>query len=158
MYKKIILVALFLVAIISITQIKVKAISSYNQEEIIICPTLDEVERNPDLLEKFGCASGSGLFTEGELNTAIIFLKKIKYSIRQNDMEYFVNTVTYPLEIGNLKINNQEELYIRNYNLSKICAIQPEEKLFWNYLGFVYGNLRFYVKDNKIIELKIFTD
>ena len=73
-------------------------------------------------------------------------------------MEYFVNTVTYPLEIGNLKINNQEELYIRNYNLSKICVIQPGERLFWNYLGFVYGNIRFYVKDNKIIELKIFTD
>ena len=156
MYKKIIPVVLLLI-VIFIAQRTVSAISSYNQEEVLLCPTFEELEQNPEL-KNLGCACGSDLFTREDFNTAITFLKKIKYALEQNNMEYFVNTVTYPLEIGNLKINNQEELYIRNYNLSKICVIQPGERLFWNYLGFVYGNIRFYVKDNKIIELKIFTD
>lgn len=156
MNKKIITVIGFIIIAIA-TQKIVNAIPNYNQEEILLCPTFEELEQTPEL-KRLDCACGSDLFTREDFNTAITFLKKIKYAIKQNDRDYFVNTVTYPLEIGNLKINNQEELYIRNYNLSKICVIQSEERLFWNYLGFVYGNIRFYVKDNKIVELKIFTD
>ncbi len=75
MHKKIILIIVLMIVIAAATQRIVSAIPNYNQEEILLCPTFEELERNPEL-KLLGCACGSDLFTREDFNTAITFLKK----------------------------------------------------------------------------------
>ncbi len=128
--------------------------NDYNQEEILLCPTFSELEKDSSLNEDI-CTSSDDIFTKEDIRVATMFLKKIKYAVKESDKDLFVNSVTFPLEINNLVIKNKEGLYIENFDLNKIFRFSKEERLFWNYQGFFYGNIFFYVENGNIIELKI---
>lgn len=165
MYKKTIflttLTGFFLLIISCVVAKPYLSSIDYKSEQILLCPTFEEMEQNPEL-SNLGCACGSDLFSKEDMDTAVEFLKKIKYAVKENDTDYIVNAFTYPLTIESstktYTINTPEDFYMRNFNLSKLLPIPPNERLFWNYQGFMYSGLRFYVKDNKIIELKIITN
>ena len=131
--------------------------TAYEKEEILLCPTFDELEQNPEL-EKLGCGCGADLFPESDMQAAITFLKKVKYAIKHKDINYLADVVVYPFNIvsygdDDITIKSKKELLKYYYN--KIFNCKINDRLFWNWRGFFYDGIQFYINEGKVIELNI---
>ena len=130
---------------------------AYEKEEILLCPTFDELDQNPEL-EKLGCGCGADLFPEADMQAAITFLKKVKYAIKHKDINYLADVVVYPFNIvsygdDDITINSKKELLKYDYN--KIFNRKMNDRVFWNWRGFFYDGIQFYINEGKVIELSI---
>ena len=131
--------------------------TAYEKEEILLCPTFDELEQNPEL-EKLECGCGADLFPESDMQAAITFLKKVKYAIKHKDINYLADVVVYPFNIvsngdDDITIKSKKELLKYDYN--KIFNCKMNDRLFWNWRGFFYDGIQFYINEGKVIELSI---
>lgn len=131
--------------------------TAYEKEEILLCPTFDELEQNPEL-EKLECGCGADLFPESDMQAAITFLKKVKYAIKHKDINYLADVVVYPFNIvsngdDDITIKSKKELLKYDYN--KIFNCKMNDRLFWNWRGFFYDGIQFYINEGKVIELNI---
>lgn len=119
----------------------------YKKEKVELCTPWEETEE----IEKSNiiCISGSkNLFSEESINIAIDFTKKIKYAYRTQDFELLSNVVTYPLSIYGYKghrfieIKSKEEFLKLDKAIildKEIYKEIEENKLFWNWKGFMLG-------------------
>lgn len=88
------------------------------------------------------------IFTQEKINTAIDFSKKIKYIYKIQDMELLAQILPYPVTINkyknrNITINTKEEFKKLNKNIilnKDIYNAINNNKLFWNWQGFMLGN------------------
>lgn len=119
----------------------------YKKEKVELCTPWPETEKLED--SKIDCISGSkNLFTEESFDIAIDFTKKIKYAYRTQDFELLSNVVTYPIYIYGYKRHNFVKIKSKEefLKLDKTIILDKEiykeiedNKLFWNWKGFMLG-------------------
>ncbi len=124
---------------------------NYKKEKIEKCLSYEQAKENPELVDQYGCVGGgSDLFSDETVNLAIDYAKQIKYIFKTKDIKTLSQIVSYPVYIHNypgkdkdIIINSEEELLKLDKNIlfpkSTYKAID-ENKLFWNWRGFMLGN------------------
>ena len=144
----------------------------YKKETINWCPSFEESEKHPELVEKYGCgAGGQNYYSKKQFDVAYDYAKKIKYIYKTKDIEALANIAPYP------------NVYIEKYKNKKFIQIKSKEELlkldknalfgksaydeinnsaiFWNWRGFNLGrgSVWFFVEeDGSIGNLSIYVN
>ena len=144
----------------------------YKKEIVNWCPSFEESEKHPELIEKYGCgAGGQNYYSKKQFDVAYDYAKKIKYIYKTKDIEALANIAPYP------------NVYIEKYKNKKFIQIKSKEELlkldknalfgksaydeinnsaiFWNWRGFNLGrgSVWFFVEeDGSIGNLSIYVN
>ena len=135
------------------------------KEHIERCPTFEEYENNKKLYKQTPClVSFNETFTKEKVKTAINFSQQLKYAYKHQDMELLADIISYPLYINqyrnkNIVINSKDEFLKLDKNIILNKSIYNDindNKLFWNYQGFILGNgkIIFWI-DEKVSDIVI---
>ncbi|NCB49436.1 MAG: hypothetical protein EOM53_01990 [Alphaproteobacteria bacterium] len=104
------------------------------------CPTFEEVRKNPELMEKLGCAcsGGSGFLFNMSMWPTINFANKIKKVYADKNKNALFDLVEeYPIYAKGNEIHNKQELidYFSKIEFRKsIIKSVQSERLFWRHV------------------------